>query len=95
MGSLSVSLATGYHHLRPEIYEVEEHIREADPLNGERVPEDAEKVALMYILFEDLWLHVRRQGMPTDKHTYKELRALLREQASIKDDETVAREASR
>ena len=90
MSSLSVTPARGYADLRSNIYEVEEHIREADSLKGEKVPDEIKNVALMKIMFEDLRLYVRRQGLHTDKHTYKELRSCFTEQAAMKDEERAA-----
>ena len=87
VSSLSANLARDDSDLRSKFYEAQGHLREADALKGSTVSNETKKVASMKIPFQDSRLPVRRQGLHSDKYIYDELRALLMEQASIKDGE--------
>lgn len=76
-----------YDELRGKMCEVEEHLREVDSVKGSTVFGEIKKVVLMKILFDDLRLCVRRQELHSDNFSYDDLRALLMERASIKDEE--------
>ena len=54
------------------------------------VVDEVQEVALM-IFFEELRLHVRRQGLDSDKYSYGGFRAFLMEQVAVKDEEEAAR----
>lgn len=59
VSSLPVTPDRDYSHLGSKFDEVEEHLREANALNGSSMPNEIKKVALMNIVFEDLRLYVR------------------------------------
>lgn len=57
--SFSLNPAKGYSALRAKVFEVEEHVREADATNAAIIPEEARTVVLMKSLSEELPTHVR------------------------------------
>ena len=91
VSSLPVTPAKGYEDFRPTMYEIEGHLREADAMSGEKVPDEMKNVAPMQVLFEELRLHARRQGLHNDRHSYDDLRFVLIELATIRDEEKAAK----
>lgn len=89
--SLSVTPARGYIDFRSKIYEVDDHMREANAMKGATIPEEVQKVAPLKIAFEDLGIRVRRQGPHHEKVSPEELRALLVDQAALTFEEKAAK----
>ena len=59
-------------------------------MKGDTVADEVGKVALMKVLFEELRLYVRRQGLHGDKYSYDDLRSFLMGHVAIRDDERAA-----
>ena len=95
MSSSSAAPARNSSDLGDKIHEAEAHMREAGPLKGGRISDENKKVELMNVSFEELSLHIRRQGFHTDRHIYEEPGARLTEQVTVKDEERAANGSAR
>ena len=89
VSSFLVILVWNYGDFRHNMYKAEGYIREAGALKSGSAVGEMKHVVLMKNLPEELRLHVRRQVLHNDAHSYEGSGALRMEQATMEDDEEV------